>query len=124
MDSDSKERIHRAVQHAVEEFNAGLYFECHETIESVWRHETDPPLKDFLQGFIHMAAAMVHQRRGNIVGFTQQMAKGRGRWQNADLDKFGRMFGYKFDEVEKHAKVASSSQERLRPPSIGLEVLP
>lgn len=124
MEFGSKERTHRAVQKAIEEFNAGLYFECHETLENVWQKETDPLLRDFLQGFIHMAVAMFHQRRGNTVGSWLQTAKARLRWQNADLEKFSRMFECNFDEWQPYARAATPSQEGLRPSSIGLEAPP
>lgn len=46
----------------VDLFNREKFFEAHEVLESLWRatHDTD---KDFYQGLIQLAAAMVHVRK-------------------------------------------------------------
>ncbi len=48
-------------------FNWGLYFECHEYLELVWKEETGSN-KDFLKGLIHIAVAMYHFKHENRKG--------------------------------------------------------
>lgn len=48
-------------------FNAGLFFECHEFLEDVWR-ATSGPDRDFYHGIIQVAAAFYHFEKGNQHG--------------------------------------------------------
>jgi uncharacterized protein len=48
---------------AVRYFNSERYWECHETIESVWRPAKGEE-KRLLQGIILVCAALVHEQRG------------------------------------------------------------
>jgi predicted metal-dependent hydrolase len=70
-----RELLHDGVEH----FNAGRFFEAHETLEEVWRSTTPEP-KDLLQGLIQVAVAMVHWRdRGRPAVARRVLAKGRRR---------------------------------------------
>src|SRR5690348_4081254 len=62
------------LQHGVELFNAGEYFECHEVLEQAWTPERGPR-RLFLQAVIHVAVACYHCRRGNPVGAQRQLTK-------------------------------------------------
>jgi Domain of unknown function (DUF309) len=44
-------------------FNAERYWECHETLESVWRPSKGEE-KNLVQGLILVCAALVHEQRG------------------------------------------------------------
>ncbi|GMV86782.1 MAG: hypothetical protein AMXMBFR80_26370 [Dehalococcoidia bacterium] len=52
---------------ACEEFNRGLFYECHETLEEIWQQEHGP-VRDLYKGLIQVAAAFVHITRGNYAG--------------------------------------------------------
>ncbi|WP_085811798.1 DUF309 domain-containing protein [Geoanaerobacter pelophilus] len=52
---------------AVEEFNRGEWFECHETLEELWVGEKGE-LRDFYQGVLQIAVALHHWRNGNFKG--------------------------------------------------------
>ena len=52
---------------AVEQFNRGEWFECHETLEDLWVGETGE-LRDFYQGVLQIAVALHHWRNGNFKG--------------------------------------------------------
>lgn len=52
---------------ACEEFNAGLFYECHESLEEIWQEEHGP-VRDLYKGLIQAAAAFVHITRGNYTG--------------------------------------------------------
>lgn len=50
-----------------EQFNAGLFYECHESFEEIWQDEQGP-VRDLYKGLIQLAAAFVHISRGNHTG--------------------------------------------------------
>lgn len=50
-----------------EQFNAGLFYECHESFEEIWQDEHGP-VRDLYKGLIQLAAAFVHISRGNHTG--------------------------------------------------------
>lgn len=52
---------------ACAEFNSGLFYECHESLEEVWQEERGP-VRDLYKGLIQVAAAFVHLSRGNYIG--------------------------------------------------------
>lgn len=52
---------------AVEEFNRGEWFQCHETLEELWVGEKGE-LRDFYQGVLQIAVALHHWRNGNFKG--------------------------------------------------------
>ena len=52
---------------AVEEFNRGDWFECHETLEELWVGQKWE-MKDFYQGVLQLAVALHHWRNGNFQG--------------------------------------------------------
>jgi hypothetical protein len=53
-----------ALAKGVREFNSWRFYDCHETLEDVWRAEAGD-LADFFQGVIKVAAAFHHLLRGN-----------------------------------------------------------
>jgi len=62
---------------ACEQFNAGRYFECHETIEEIWQEEQGD-VRDLYKGLIQVAAAFVHVSRGNRRGAERLLRTGLG----------------------------------------------
>ena len=56
-----------ALARAVREFNSWRFYDCHETLEDVWRAESGD-LVDFYQGIIKIAAGFHHLLRGNHKG--------------------------------------------------------
>jgi predicted metal-dependent hydrolase len=52
---------------AIRQFNAGQWFECHETVEDLWVGEQGEA-RDFFQGVIQIAVALHHWRNGNFGG--------------------------------------------------------
>ncbi len=57
----------KALAKAVREFNSWRFYDCHETLEDVWRTE-ESELADFYQGIIKVAAGFHHLLRGNHKG--------------------------------------------------------
>lgn len=60
---------------AIQEFNQGLYWECHETLEGVWRG-TPYPLRFFYHAIIKVAVGLHHLSRHNRHGATVKLADG------------------------------------------------
>ncbi len=57
---------------AIDQFNSWRFYDCHETLEDIWR-ETGPKgddstLANFYQGLIKAAAGYHHLLRGNYAG--------------------------------------------------------
>lgn len=61
-------------------FEAGLYFACHEYLETLWGRTGDAA-SDFYQGFIQVAVAMRHLESHNIRGASILLRAGMGRLQ-------------------------------------------
>lgn len=62
---------------AIDEFNRGDWFECHETLEELWVGEKWE-MKDFYQGFLQLAVALHHWRNGNFQGALTLFKRGGG----------------------------------------------
>jgi len=56
-------------------FNAGLFFEVHELLESDWRRATGD-LKTLLQGLLQVAVGFHHQAEGNVRGALSRLHAG------------------------------------------------
>ena len=63
------------LRRGVEQFNAGEFFEQHETLEDLWREETRP-VRRLYQGILQIGVAMHHLRRGNHHGTVTMIARG------------------------------------------------
>ena len=55
------------LRRACDEFNSGLFFECHETLEEIWQQDRSG-IRDLYKGLIQVAAAFVHIKRPNHFG--------------------------------------------------------
>lgn len=62
---DALERA--AFERARDEYHAGRFFECHDTLEDVWAGLRGPA-RDFFQGLIQVAVAFYHLDNGNPGG--------------------------------------------------------
>ena len=65
----------RELSKAVGEFNSRLFWECHETLEDVWR-ETPCPLRFFYHSIIKVAVGLHHASRRNRHGARVKLADG------------------------------------------------
>ena len=52
---------------AIDQFNCGDWFECHETLEELWVGGKGE-LRDLYQGMLQLAVALHHWRNGNFKG--------------------------------------------------------
>lgn len=60
---------------AIQQFNRREWYECHETIEELWLGEQGE-MKDFLQGSLQIAVALLHLRNGNYGGAVSLLESG------------------------------------------------
>ena len=60
---------------AIAEFNAGRFFEQHETLELLWRAEPGP-LRDLYRGILQIGVGCHHWRAGNRHGARTLLRKG------------------------------------------------
>jgi len=58
----------------IEEFNRRLFFECHETIETIWMAEPRP-IRLLYQGILQVGVALYHVQRGNWRGAMKVLAR-------------------------------------------------
>ena len=61
----------------IAQFNAGDYWECHETLEDLWRPEPDH-IRYLYQGILQLGVGFYHLRRGNWRGAVNKLRGGLG----------------------------------------------
>jgi len=69
-------------------FNAGRFFECHEVWESLWKRAGGAD-RQFYQGLIQAAAAVLHAERGNPRGAASTYAKARTKLDGLRAEYMG-----------------------------------
>jgi len=66
-DDPCSEPLPEGVLRGIEEFNAGQFFEQHETLELVWRAELRP-IRDLYRGVLQIGVGCLQVERGNAIG--------------------------------------------------------
>ncbi len=74
---DLDEADARALRKGISEFNTAKFFECHDTLEDVWRGARGPS-RDFFQGLIQVAVGFYHLGNANLTGGRSQFEKALG----------------------------------------------
>jgi hypothetical protein len=77
-DNPCSEPLPAGVIHGLEEFNAGQFFEQHETLELVWRAELRP-IRNLYRGILQIGVACLQIERGNPRGALKLIDRGT-RW--------------------------------------------
>jgi CheY-like chemotaxis protein len=67
-----------ALLHGVEQFNAGEYWECHETLEALWVAETRE-VRELYQGILQVGVAFHHLKNCNFPGAMKLFRRGLPR---------------------------------------------
>lgn len=65
----------RQFRKGVDEFNSGKFFECHDTLEEIWRGVRGRD-REFLQGLIQISVGLYHLDNRNLTGAESQLTKG------------------------------------------------
>jgi predicted metal-dependent hydrolase len=92
-DDPCGEPLPDSVARGLEEFNAGRYFEQHETLEPVW-HAEMRPVRELYRGILQIGLACLQIERGNAVGAVKMIDRAV-RWlqlfrpacQTVDVDR-------------------------------------
>lgn len=66
-----------ALEDGLAAYDRGDFFEAHELLEPAWMGTDDPGERAFLQGLIKLAAAYVHDVRGNPAGIVKNLTGAR-----------------------------------------------
>lgn len=101
------EPLPAGVLHGLEEFNAGQYFEQHETLELVWRAELRP-IRELYRGVLQIGLACYQLERGNTLGAFKMIDRAV-RWlqpfrpicQSIDVDRLLEDTTYLRAEIER-----------------------
>src|SRR5437879_10594544 len=67
-----------SLEHGIELFNRGLYWEAHEAWEEAWTPDRRGPDRGFYKGLIQVAAGCLHYRRRNRRGTVNKWRSGSG----------------------------------------------
>ena len=62
----------------VEQFNAGQFYACHDTLEALWIEATEPE-KALYQGILQIAVALYHLENSNLRGAMILLGEGTNR---------------------------------------------
>ena len=87
------------------EFNAGHFFECHDTLEEMWMGLRGPS-RDFFQGLIQVSVAFYHLDNGNLAGADSMLRRALKRFEKYP----DRYFGF---DLGAHRQELRTWQERI-----------
>jgi hypothetical protein len=99
----------------VAEFNAGYYFECHDTLEDMWTGVRGPS-RDFFQGLIQVSVAFYHLTGGNLPGAESMLRRALKRFERYPDRYFG--FDLAAHRAELHgwlARIRARSPDAVAP---------
>ncbi len=68
------------LEKGVAEFNGGLYFECHDTLEELWSGIRGPA-RDFFQGLIQVSVGLYHLGNDNREGARSMFERALKRFE-------------------------------------------
>jgi predicted metal-dependent hydrolase len=107
----------------IEEFNQGLFFECHETLEEIWL-EDHSETRPFYQGIIQIAAGYFKLEQGVPVGAIKLWRTGLAKVEPFAPVFLGVNLASLIEAVKANLAELEADQENaslsLRPPMIHL----
>ena len=103
----------REFERGVSEFNAGLFFECHDTLEELWSGLRGP-CRNFFQGLIQVAVAFYHLGNGNLRGADSMLARALRRFEGYPDCYYGfDLAGHRDDLEAWRARLAAGIPDGL-----------
>ncbi len=102
------------LQRGIALFNAGLFFECHELLEGLWK-ATSGPDKAFYHGVVQVAAAFYHYEKHNHHGAVTLLTKGRQKLASYPLSYLGVDVAAFRQSLEPWAVAFEAQAEERRP---------
>ncbi len=100
------------LQRAIRQTQRGEFFDAHETLEILWRSETDRTRRDALQGLIHVAVACHHHQHSNVPGARLQLRKGLHKFRGIDLEKLEPTWGVQLRKFVEDIKQRGTELKR------------
>ena len=91
--------------HAVDLFNHGFYWECHEALEALWHAAgRSGPAAELVHGLVQVAAGLLNLRRGHAAAAGRQVERGLELGEAAAAA--GVEMGFDPDELARAARAA------------------
>jgi len=109
-----------ALARGIAQFNDGLFFECHDTLEEVWSGVRGPA-RDFFQGLVQVAVGFYHIGNGNRAGGVTLLRRSLARLGRYPARYAGIELAALRDAVAgRLAALESGGEVPFRPPTIGM----
>jgi predicted metal-dependent hydrolase len=106
----------------IEEFNSGLYYECHETLEAIWAVEHGEQ-RQFYQGVIQIAAGYFKWEQEALIGAIKLMKSGLEKlaaypptYLGVDVESFARGVEKNLREIESAYQTGGAPPDLCVPP--------
>lgn len=99
----------------VAQFNAGEFFECHETLEHLWTADRSPE-RELIQGIIQIAVGYYHYLRHNRNGALKLLRRGLERVKKYDHKTMQLNIRQFVADVTSNIQAIDASQEDTFPP--------
>ena len=107
------ETIPQEFWQGVEQFNSGLFYACHDTLEALWI-EAGEPEKTFYQGILQISVALYHLENRNWRGAVILLGEGSNRLRRYP-SSFG---GVDVDELLSQSAVLLTTLQQIGPDKI------
>ncbi|MGD9680030.1 MAG: DUF309 domain-containing protein [Candidatus Obscuribacterales bacterium] len=85
---DLPEELQDDFRKGIQEFNDRLFYDCHETLEEVWKSYQEPD-RELIQGIIQIGVAYYHLGRDNHEGAKKLISRGLPRVERFCPSHFG-----------------------------------
>jgi predicted metal-dependent hydrolase len=72
---DCQKKPPKLLIQGAQEFNSGLYYECHETLEELWLQES-AAVRELYQGILQIGVALYKQGQANFRGTVNLLRRG------------------------------------------------
>jgi uncharacterized protein len=91
------------------------FFECHEVLEEYWKDFPDKTKEHPLVGYILLATALYHWRRGNTIGAGRSLKKAISRLEDVSQKYPGFSEGINIESLVKDSVLAYQQIEKEKP---------
>ncbi|HWP57704.1 MAG TPA: DUF309 domain-containing protein [Candidatus Acidoferrales bacterium] len=95
----------------IEEFNEGLFFECHETLEEIWLEEHGRD-REFYQGLIQIAAGYLKWEQGVLRGAIKLWRSGLSKLEGYGAEHLGVHLAPFVEQVRENLRKVELAHER------------
>lgn len=75
MENNCSEKPPLELLEGIRQFNRGEYYDCHETLEEIWRDEQGK-IWGLYKGILQIGVAIYHAKRSNLRGATRLVSSG------------------------------------------------